>query len=58
MVKVQQFGNQFRITIPQDIIKVMDWDRSTEIIFLVESSLGSIIIKELPKKRKNGKKQA
>jgi len=33
MVKITKTGNQYRITIPSEIIEATHWDENTELIF-------------------------
>lgn len=36
MVRVTKSGNQYRITIPSEIIKLTKWNDGTEIMFIPE----------------------
>lgn len=50
MVKLQKHKEQFRLTIPKDIVKLMGWNKGTEIVFIQDAS-GNLLIKEIKKKK-------
>ncbi|MBI3033591.1 hypothetical protein HYY72_00330 [Candidatus Woesearchaeota archaeon] len=55
MVKVVVFKEQYRITLPKDLVKAKGWDSTTELRFL-EAPDGTIILREMESERTENKK--
>lgn len=58
IVKIVEFKEQYRITIPKDLVKSKGWNSKTELRF-IEAPDGTITLKEIEKKKggNDGKKQ-
>lgn len=54
MAKISSTGKQFTITIPKELMQIMNWDKDTEVIISKYPEKGILFIEKI--KKKNGKK--
>ncbi len=55
-MKIVAFKDQYRITIPKDLIEVKGWKPGTKLRF-IEDAEGNIILKEIKKENEKKKNQ-
>ena len=55
MVKVVVNNGQYKITIPKDIAEAKGWNSDTRLMVIMNAE-GDIVLREIPKRGKVGKK--
>lgn len=53
MVKITFTGKQYVITIPKDIVELMNWDNDTEVIISKYPNRDFLFIEEIKKRKKD-----
>ena len=51
MAKISSTGKQFTITIPKELMKMMDWDDNTEVVISKYPEKDILFIEKIKKKR-------
>lgn len=51
MAKISSTGKQFTITIPKELMKIMDWDENTEVVISKYPEKDILFIEKIKKKR-------